>query len=340
MQLSLIKPLLIYEFKSEHELIKAIEEISYKFTRERENISDYLNDSRLVAAYAAFYLTTNVGKLRPILNWLPNDFINTLISSNVIDMGAGPGTYSIALREFLEKPISITQIETSALMREQAKKIWEGLYPNEKLNQALIPSDQKSNQSFVLFGHSANEMGYERVMKYLGELNPDHILFIEPGTKYVFELMLKIRRSLIDLDYNLLYPCPQSGECPLAGTNDWCHQYIEVKQDNEVERLSQKARKDRRHLPLTVMAFSKNIKIKELPIRIIRTLAPTKFSYEWEACINNQKVSLQVMKRSLSKSQMDKLENVMSGDEVQITLEKELEKYQRVRVLQINNLPL
>jgi len=340
MQLSQISPYLIYEFKNESELIKAIEEISYKFTRQREHIQDYLNDRRLVAAYAAFYLTTNVEKLRPILKWLPNDFVSSLDKSYFIDIGSGPGTYSIALRELLNKPISIGQIETAALMREQAKKIWEGLYPGEELIQDLVPRHQHSNETFVLFGHSANEMGHEKVIKYLTEINPRHVLFIEPGTKAVFELMLKIRKSLIEMNYNILFPCPQSTECPLAGSNDWCHQYIEVRQDEQVERISQMAKKDRRRLPLTVMAFSKIISSELRSIRIIRTSPPTKFSFEWEACIDNKHVSLQVMKRGLSKIQNEKLENVMSGDQVEVTLEKELENYQRVKVLQINNSPL
>lgn len=340
MQLSLIKPFLVYEFKSEHELIKAIEEISYKFTREREHIEDYLNDPRLVAAYAAFYLTTNVGKLSPILNWLPQDFVGHLQSSHIIDMGAGPGTYSIAVRGLLKKPISLTQIETSSIMREQAKKIWEGLYPGENLSQSSKPTGQNFDETFMLFGHSANEMGYEKVIDYVSQLNPQHLLFIEPGTKTVFDLMLRVRKSLIENNYNLIFPCPQSDECPLQGTNDWCHQYIELKQDEEVERISQIARKDRRRLPLTVMAFSKATKLEVTPVRIIRTMPPTKFSFEWEACINNQHISLQVMKRSLTKPQIDKLENVLSGDQVEITLEKELEKYHRVKVLRINNLPL
>jgi ribosomal protein RSM22 (predicted rRNA methylase) len=105
MQLSLINPYLIYNFKNEHELIRAIEEISLKFTQKREDINDYLNDPRLVSAYAAFYLTTNVGKLKSVLNWLPVEFISKLNSTPLFDIGAGPGTYSIALRELVKNPI-------------------------------------------------------------------------------------------------------------------------------------------------------------------------------------------------------------------------------------------
>ena len=72
MNLSEIMPHLLYQFKSESDLVKAIEEISLKFTKERSNIGDYLKDPRLVSAYTVFYLLTNIPKLEAVLKWLPN----------------------------------------------------------------------------------------------------------------------------------------------------------------------------------------------------------------------------------------------------------------------------
>lgn len=335
MKLHQLMPLLLHTFKSEHDLLKAIEELSAKFTKDRQNISDYLKDERLTAAYTAFYLTTNMPKLEAVFEWMPKEWLERFKNATFIDLGAGPGTFSLAFREYVGAPVKIQQIETSAVMREQAKKLWEGLYPDEKLVVAA------EGEKVLFFGHSANEMGPEVALKYIRDINPDHILFIEPGTKEFFPKMLAIRDILLQKGFNILYPCPTHDECPLKGsTEDWCHQFIQVKQDSEVERLSQIARKDRRHLPLIVHAFSKTFKSANPSSRVIRVLPETKFSYEWEACELNQRQHYQIMKRGLSKGAQNLLGETLAGAALEIDVEKELEKSKRVKIKMLNNRPL
>lgn len=332
MKLNELLPFLIHDFKSESDLIKAIEELSLKFTQKRERIGDYLQDPRLTSAYTAFYLTTNLPKLKAVFEWMPTDWLERIKDATFIDMGAGPGTFSLAFREWAERPVKIMQIETSPVMREQAKKIWEGLYPQEKLLHT--PEGEK----ILFFGHSANEMGPETTLKYIKDLNPDHILFVEPGTKDFFPQMLTIREALIRLGFQILFPCPTADSCPLKNSeNDWCHQFIQVQQESEVERLSQMVKKDRRHLPLIVHAFSKSYSRPNPMARVIRVFPETKFSFEWEVCELNQLEHYQIMKRGLSKSEAKELGEVLSGSSVEFTLEKELERSKRVKVLSLNN---
>jgi hypothetical protein len=190
----------------------------------------------------------------------------------------------------------------------------------------------------MLFGHSANEMGTQEVMKYIEEINPDHILFVEPGTKDFFFKMLEIRKKLISKGYEILFPCKESTDCPLANqSQDWCHQFLQVKQDPEIERLSQMAKKDRRLLPLTVQAFSlKNKKIFD-GVRVVRVFPETKFSFEWEVCEKNIIHHYQVMKRGLSKSNLDLFSSIKSGDLIHVDIEKRMEKQIRVKLKLLNN---
>lgn len=331
MQLYKLLPLLLYHFKNESDLIKAIEELSLKFTQNRERISDYLKDERLTSAYTAFYLTTNMPKLEAVFKWMPEAWIEQLKQSTFIDVGAGPGTFSLAFREWAAVPVKVMQIETSQVMREQAKRIWEGLYPNEKLLH------KAEGETFLLFGHSANEMGPEAALRYIKEYDPDHVLFIEPGTKEFFPQMLKIREALLKSDFNILFPCPTAEECPLRGSaSDWCHQFIQVRQENDIERLSQIVKKDRRNLPLTVHAFSKTFTSTNSQSRVIRVFPETKFSYEWESCELNHIEHYQIMKRGLNKAALKELSEILAGSEVEIELEKVLEKSKRVKVKSLN----
>lgn len=339
MQLTLseILPHLIYSFKSEDDLVKSIEEISLKFTTNRDRISDYLKDPRLVAAYTAFYLLTNIPKIGEVLKWLPDEWIRELKNCNFIDLGAGPGTFSLAWKE-LGCGGDFFQIESSPLMKEQGLKLWQGLY-SSKLFQGTSWVWETDKPRFLLFGHSANEMGVAAAIRYIEQINPEHILFIEPGTKDFFREMLEIRNYLLKNNFHLLYPCPKPHECPMRNSaEDWCHQFIHVKHEAEVERLSQMVRKDRKLLPLTVQAFSRTFSTQNPNERLVRVMAETKFSHEWEVCHDNQLKHYQLMKKDFSKSESKEIGSILAGEAIQTETIKNLESFIRVKLVKVHKL--
>lgn len=326
-----IIPHLIYSFKSEHELVKSIEEISENFTTKREHISQYLNDPRLVSAYTAFYLITNFPKLSEILKWLPPKWVCDLKDCDFIDLGAGPGTFSLAWKALGGRG-NFYQIEKSHLMMEQGKRLWNS-FSHGELFQAESWAFSTGKKKFLFFGHSANEMEEEQVLKYIKQIEPEHILFIEPGTKDFFSKMLKIRSFLINENYNVLYPCPNSKLCPMINTSDWCHQYIYIKHDDQTERISQKAKKDRKLLPLIVHAYSKiNVGVNPSE-RVVRVFPQTKFSHEWDVCHLNNLEHYQMMKRDLSKEDSKSIAAILAGDSVETELVKWVNKTKRVRLI-------
>ena len=332
MNLSKLKPFLIYDFKSDADLLDAIEEISTKFTRQRDKISDYLKDERLISAYTAFYLLTNIPKLAEVLKWLPDDWINELKNSDFIDLGSGPGTFSLAWKEQEGISGDFYQIELSSLMKEQGRKIWKGVHAT-KLFQASKWEWNTHRPKFLLFGHSANEMGADMAVQYIDRINPEHLLFIEPGTKEFFPTMLKIRSHLLAQGYSILFPCPNHQKCPMANhEDDWCHQFVQIKQELEIERISQMARKDRKLLPLTVHAYSRTYVPQNPPERIVRVLTETKFSLEWEVCHKNVLEHYQVMKRDLSKQNSKEYGSLLSGQAIETELVKNLGLYKRVKM--------
>jgi ribosomal protein RSM22 (predicted rRNA methylase) len=332
MELSKIQPFLLHSFRDERDLVAAIEELSLKFTKERAAIGDYLQDERLASAYTAFYLLTNIPKFFAILPWLPQDWLSDIKHSHFVDLGAGPGTFSLAWREWVGAATSITQVETSEVMRRQANKLWSGLYPQEPLS--IKPSN---SNTILFFGHSANEMGAAKTLKYIQEYNPDHLLFVEPGTKDFYQTMMVIRDALLQQGYNVLYPCPSAAACPMKSSpEDWCHQFLHVKQESEVERISQMARKDRRNLPIIVHAYSRNTYGTNPESRIVRVLPETKFSFEWEVCHQNVLEHWQVMKRGLDKATLKAFAELPAGTAVKAEIDKVLQSSKRVRILSTN----
>lgn len=185
MNLTDIKPFLIHRFKSEGDLIKAINKVSDNFTASRQDVNDYLQDERLVAAYAAFYLTTNFPKFSHCMDYL-EEHRALLQDSELIDIGVGPGTFLFAIGEFFNWNIStLYGIETSHLMKKQAAKIKEGLFADKDIEivskSSLIPV--KTKNRILIFTHSVNEMGVDQAFQYIKQLDPDGIMFIEPAFK-------------------------------------------------------------------------------------------------------------------------------------------------------------
>lgn len=329
-----IEPHLLYEFKSENELVKSVQEISSKFTRARGSISDYLNDPRLVSAYAYFYLLTNIPKLQEVLKWMPAGWIETIKNCDLIDLGSGPGTFSLAWKEYGGTG-DVYQIETAKLMKEQSLKIWEGLY-QEKLFQSSRWEWKNDKSRLLLFGHSANEMGPDIVLRYIEEINPEHILFIEPGTKDFFPKMLSIREELLKKSFHVLYPCPKEVRCPMENDDkNWCHQFIHIKHDPEVERISQMVKLDRKLLPLTVHAYSRSFRWDNPSERVVRVLPESKFSFEWDVCHNNELQHYQIMKKDFSKVEAKHVSSLLSGEAIVTELIKEVEKTRRTKLLRI-----
>lgn len=336
-----VYPYLLHSFQSEFELSEAIEQLSDNFTKNRHHLSDYLSEPEYVSAYTCFYFLTNLPKLSKVLSWLPSEYVENLKNCDLIDFGAGPGTFSHAWK-ILGFSGDIYQVETSPLMRLQAQKLWAGLRKEKIFQSERLPFDTKGPK-LLLFGHSANEMGVEKVLKSIETLKPEFILFIEPGTSSFFEEMVMIRRELLLSHYHIHYPCLHQDDCPMKKNKDWCHQFLYVQHSSDIERLSQIVKKDRKRLPAIVQAFSlkKYMTVKEDEstikghlqfTRIVRVFPETKFSFEFQGCDQFSLKKLQVMKKNYDKEMLKKIENLVAGDMIQFHVIKEFSDFIRVQL--------
>jgi hypothetical protein len=329
LDLKTVWPLLNYNFSSESELIKAISLIGHNFTKSREDIGDYIKDDKMVAAYTCFYLLTNIPKLKEAFRKTEINFSNYSPEDwEFIDIGAGPGTFSLALLE-MNSETKIKAIEQSDKMISQGQKLINGIYPDADFEYFSsfkgLPS--KVKKRFGIFGHSANEMDPNLVAQMIDSLELDQILFIEPGTKDFFGKSLIIRKKLLKT-FTLNYPCMHSASCPLP-EGDWCHQYIKVQHEADVERITQLAQRDRRNLPIILNLYTKDQVVQDQTnSRIVRVYRPTKFSSEWQVCnkLENENViqDLQIMHRGYSKKEIKVLSQVLAGEKIKFSMVKDL----------------
>lgn len=250
-------------------------------------------------------------------------------------MGAGPGTFSLAYKMLLEIQghVEMVAVDSAQIMLDQATKIMNGFFPGDKFTTTRKISSA-SPSSILFFGHSINEMGVERAQDLIMTVDPEYVMWIEPGTSEFFHDLKKLRGNLLD-SYDVIYPCPGNAGCP----SDWCHQVLRTSHDLSVERLSQLVSLDRKILPMAAHVYrrKKTSRVDNGPVTI-RYLNETKFSFEYEVCMQNEtgenrNVVIEIQKKQLSKSQEKAFKNADVGERISFEVEKIVQDKLRVKLL-------
>lgn len=305
---------LIYKFKSESEMTKAILKVSNNFTSSRESIKDYLSDEAFVSAYSAFYFPTNYLKFAQIVSKVPR-LKDILRSCEIVEIGSGPGSFTFSMTNFTSE--KVYGLETSSLMRKQAevfkKVFFKGSNVDFVSGTRSIPQ-KEGKRRIVIFTNSFNEMGSVAAYEYIRTLGADYVLFIEPGTSEVFKSLLPVRDKLISRKFNILYPCSLNTSCPLAEKEDWCHQYLKLELDLEVQRISQLVKINKKWQAACIHLYSQFDLNSEDQSTVLRTFTKTKFSKDWQICESNEIKEFSNMKKDYSSVDFRYLENILAGD--------------------------
>jgi ribosomal protein RSM22 (predicted rRNA methylase) len=334
-----LKNLILSPSLSESEIKKLLNKIHENFILNRQKIEDYVESKEMVSAYSLFYLPTNILKLPFVLSQLDRETLEEIGKTTILDVGSGPGTYSLGFLEFLQVN-SLVLIDKSELMLNQAVKFIENFFPDFKNVAYLknLDSFKPSGDITLFFGNSINEMGFEKAMGLIEKFKPRFLFFIEPGTKDFFKMALKIRNKVRGEGYSVIYPCPSliSG-CPLENKNDWCHQILNTTLDPSIERLSQILKKDRRAMPFISHLYRLSKSVSFTKARLIRILPETKFAFIWEVCIEEngsiQIKRFEVLKKTLSKKALKKLKKESTGITVEFEVIKKItQDYWRVNL--------
>ena len=153
----------------------------------------------------------------------------------ILDLGAGPGTASLAaLRHFGAS--HMTMVEQTLPLLQSAAAVFRQNFPNttcvdvsDSLHEALFPAADLVLLSYVLTEMSESKAlsVYEASLKVTTKFN----VVILPGTPAAFHLLLGLRTLAIDRGYTVMAPCSHAKVCPLSakrdvvsdGVDEWCH---------------------------------------------------------------------------------------------------------------------
>lgn len=163
----------------------------------------------------------------------------------ILDLGAGPGTATLAALEHFPDIKSARLIEPNAHLEGLAKHLMHQRAcdtAHERTTLAL--ADLETKADLVLLSYVLNELPDEQINRKTERAwnaTAQTLVIIEPGTPSGHALILKIRDKLLKLDATIAAPCPHDHACPLANTDGWCHMSVRVERSSIHRKLKSDA---------------------------------------------------------------------------------------------------
>ena len=276
------------------------------------NISDrYKNDSgrgkSLIATdldaeiYAAFRLPATFGAVTDALSYvrelLPEDACNI---RSLTDCGAGSGAGSWAAREIFD-PGKISMLEREESMIRIGQRLLnadEDLKNKARYERFDLLKDEISEHSdLLLSSYVLNELDDGDVViaaRKMWEAADKLLVVVEPGTPKGFEVIRKVRETVLSLGGFLLAPCPHDDRCRIA-EDDWCHFACRV-QRSRLHKMIKDASVPYEDEKYCYIAFSRE-EFKRASMRVLRHPFISKGQVDLSLCTATENKKLTLRKR-------------------------------------------
>ncbi|PKL75037.1 MAG: rRNA methyltransferase [Candidatus Melainabacteria bacterium HGW-Melainabacteria-1] len=186
----------------------------------------HLGASGSIAAYLAARLpatyAVNLAVLSEVARLAP-DFAPI----SLLDLGAGPGTASLAAAQVFASLNQINLFEREADMIAAGQALLRQgppLLAQANWLKSSLPPESLPAADLILVSYVLNELPPLARVR-LGELLLEQsatLVLIEPGTPEGYAHLLALRQQALAAGWQIWAPCPHQDACPLA-ENDWCH---------------------------------------------------------------------------------------------------------------------
>ena len=171
--------------------------------------------SRMPATYSAISFTLNQAKPQ----------LDELGIKTVLDVGAGPGTATIAIGENF-KDVEVTLLERNSNMVAVGKELLSKLnIVNHWQEDDITKTDIKAD--LIVSAYMLNEIPKSAIESTVTKLYNNAnkaLIIVDNGTKDASQNLKKVRETLISLGANIVAPCANHNECK----NEWCHFSVRV----------------------------------------------------------------------------------------------------------------
>ena len=239
----------------------AIADLSMQFTSERgKRAQNYFNLKEYRSAYLLYFFLTNYAKIKHCLQQMHDlGELPAEGSFSILDLGAGPGTASIACAHFFSQHLPKVKLDIVAF--EQNKGIAQDasalfLQLTEKkhvlkvFTERALPTQidrllKRKQFQLIIAANVLNEFSSVQqqydLAHFLCEkyLAPNaSLLLVDPALQKSTRELMQLRDLLLNVaedsrpqsaNLKVLAPCLHQGPCPMLkwSKRDWCHFYVE-----------------------------------------------------------------------------------------------------------------
>lgn len=208
------------------DLISAAQTISERYRKESGHGKRLLTRDIEAVSYAVVRMPATYGAVSSALAYTFECFREPVAS--ILDIGAGTGTASWAIKEQLSNPVTFTCLERENAMIALGSELMTAdpqLSKAKWIRHDLAVSPVEQHADIVIASYALNELDdkkREEVLHNLWACADKLLVIVEPGTPVGFNQLRQTRKMLIDLGGHVVAPCAHGKECQLA-EDDWCH---------------------------------------------------------------------------------------------------------------------
>jgi ribosomal protein RSM22 (predicted rRNA methylase) len=253
-----------------------------------------LNDKKLRAGYLLYFLPLNFCKVQAVLERLPATFFKKH-KLKVLDLGCGPGTFSLALMDFLARVVNkakgerrdldVLALDQNYHVLKDAQMLHEEALKNLKAKGHAIrllfnartfdlrrgkPDTLLKNDQYDLIVASnflnewSHSKGEERV-KFLEKIFQRHLasdgflILMEPALQRHTRELQEVRDIILKRKSLRLYaPCLHERPCPMLAVSDrdWCHFYKQWEEPEFMRELDRILKNRNEFLKYSYMILS------------------------------------------------------------------------------------
>jgi SAM-dependent methyltransferase len=212
---------------------------------------DYFAHPASRSSYLLFYLPLQAAKFLALFDHHSDALKGRIAQADgslrILDLGAGPGTASLAFLAaasayipkgskvqlvWLDRRSKIMEDGTALLDAFLASQNFDFEVRLEKKYLDLSTISALPASDFILAGHVMNELlgkAQDQVVKIisetLGRANAPELIVVEPAFRSSAQRLSANRNTWLsgDAKLNVIGPCLHRETCPLTASRDWCH---------------------------------------------------------------------------------------------------------------------
>jgi ribosomal protein RSM22 (predicted rRNA methylase) len=218
-------------------LIAAADSLSRSYRREGGGLPRALSGEARVA-YLAMRMPATYAATSAALADL-QQIVDTDAISTCLDVGAGPGTASLAASHLIPVISSIRQLERDQGWSPIASRLSQSCAAKVVREIGDLRTADIAPYDLVIAAYALNELpDAERdgAITRLWGAARQTLIVVEPGTPDGFEIVRRVRERCLERGAHAAAPCTHDALCPMT-REDWCHRSIRVERSELHRRL-------------------------------------------------------------------------------------------------------